>query len=97
MTERKRKAPPVCPRSDACRRLDESLLIQLGFLLEASGGVQTAVGKVLRWGLGAADVVTGETNRQALCRDLDDLKAAIRRVEKGLQPPPAKRPLPDGS
>lgn len=64
---------------------EEALLIQLGSLLEAGGSVQAVVGRVLRWGLGVFDV-HGETNREGLLRDLDDLKAAIKRVEKTLAP-----------
>lgn len=58
--------------------------IQLGLLIETSGRVQTAVGRVMRWGLGAVDVRSNESNRDALLRDLDDMKACVGRVERAL-------------
>lgn len=67
-------------------RTEETFQLQLGLLIEAGGRVQTAVGKVFHWGLGATDVVTGESNRDCLLRDLDDLKAAAKRIEAALSP-----------
>jgi hypothetical protein len=63
---------------------EERFGVQLGLLVEASGRVQTAVGRVMRWGLGAVDVSTCESNRDALLRDLDDMKASMNRVELAL-------------
>lgn len=73
------------------QQAEELFQIQLGLLVEAGGRVQLATGKVLRWGLCAVDVVTGESNRDGLLRDLDDLKVSIKRIETALTP--ASAPL----
>lgn len=66
-------------------RHDEALLLLLGSIVEGSGQVQAAIGVILRWGLGATDA-QGTPNRDNLLRELDDLKGAIRRLEKVLSP-----------
>jgi hypothetical protein len=63
---------------------EERFGVQLGLLVEASGRVQTSVGRVMRWGLGAVDAATNESNRDALLRELDDMKASMGRVERAL-------------
>lgn len=73
------------------QQAEELFQIQLGLLVEAGGRVQLTTGKVLRWGLGSVDVVTGESNRDGLLRDLDDLKVSIKRIETALTP--ASAPL----
>ena len=65
-------------------RDEERFGVQLGLLIEAAGRVQAAVGRVMRWGLGAVDVQTSESNRDALLRELDDARASIARVERAL-------------
>jgi hypothetical protein len=67
-------------------RNEELFQVQLGLLVEAGGRVQTAVGKVFHWGLSATDVASGQSNREALLHDLDDLKVAVRRIETVLAP-----------
>lgn len=59
---------------------------KLGYLVEESGEVNAAVGKTLRWGLDSSnpEIVGGETNRDWLLRELQDLKKAIRIVEAAL-------------
>lgn len=66
-------------------RQNEALLLLLGSIVEGSGQVQAAIGVILRWGLSATDA-QGESNRDNLLRELDDLKGAIRRLEKALSP-----------
>jgi hypothetical protein len=63
---------------------EERFGVQLGLLVESSGRVQTAVGRVMRWGLGAVDVATNQSNRDALLRDLDDMKVNVGRIERAL-------------
>lgn len=65
-------------------REQERFGVQLGSLIETSGRVQASVGKIMRWGLASVDMASGESNRDALLRDLDDLKAAVRSVERVL-------------
>lgn len=63
---------------------EERFGVQLGLLVESSGSVQTAVGRVMRWGLGTIDVATNESNRDALLRALDDMKVNVVRIECAL-------------
>lgn len=63
---------------------EERFGVQLGLLVETSGRLQTSVGRVMRWGLGSVDVVTNESNRDALLRDIDDMKVSMGRVERAL-------------
>lgn len=67
--------------------------VQLGLLVEASGRVQTSVGRVMRWGLGSVDVHTNESNRDALLRDMEDMKASIGRIERALSPSVGNLPV----
>lgn len=73
------------------RKHDEALAIQLGALLEATGNVAAAIGRAIGWGLGSTNA-RGESNRECLLRDLDDMKAAIRRIERTLTPTSATLP-----
>lgn len=66
-------------------RHNELLLVLLGSVVQSSGQVQAATGVILRWGLSAIDA-QGTSNRDNLLRELDDLKASIRRLEKVLSP-----------
>ena len=70
----------------ATAQSEELFQVQLGSLVEAGARVQTAVGKVLHWGLSAVDVPTGESNHDCLMRELDELQVAIRRIKKSLVP-----------
>lgn len=58
----------------------------LGYLVEEAGEVLAAAGKSIRWGLDSYNpeipLNERETNRDWLFRELQDLKAAIERVEK---------------
>lgn len=61
-------------------------VMQLGLLIEAAGKVQAVIGNALRWGLSNTNPDTGESNREALLRDLDDLKGSIGKIENALRP-----------
>lgn len=67
--------------------------VQLGLLTESGGRVQSAIGRVMRWGLGAIDTRSNESNRDALLRELDDLKDAIGRVERALMSTVGELPI----
>lgn len=64
---------------------DETVVLLLGSLVESAGLVQAATGCVLRWGLSATSP-QGESHRDELLRELDDMKGAIARLEKVLLP-----------
>lgn len=65
-------------------RDEERFGVQLGLLVEAGGKVQAAAGRIMRWGLGAVDVVSNESNRDALLREMEDMRATMRRIEREL-------------
>jgi len=67
-------------------RSEEIFVVQLALLAEAGGKVQATLGKALRWGLGTTDMVSGQTHREALLNELDELKISIGRVERALVP-----------
>lgn len=64
---------------------DDTTVMLLGSLVESAGLVQAASGCALRWGLAGFDA-HGVSNRDNLLRELDDMKSAIKRLEKVLLP-----------
>lgn len=67
-------------------RSEEIFVVQLALLAEAGGKVQATLGKALRWGLGTTDMVSGQTHREVLLNELDELKISIGRIERALVP-----------
>ncbi len=62
---------------------------RLGWLVEECGEVQAAVGKTLRFGLFSRwPKPDGETNRDWILREIQDLKKAIALVEESLRTVP---------
>ncbi len=56
----------------------------MGYLIEEAGEVQQVAGKILRWGLNSR-YDNGETNRQAILRELSDLELAVSIIREILQ------------
>ena len=68
------------------RYLREGFDFALAHLVEECGEVLAAAGKTQRWGLYSTNpelpVAEQETNRDWLCRELDDLQGAIGRLRQ---------------